>query len=101
VNWRDFASCAADDDPDCWDMSAEQRQRVHALAVCLACPVYGPCLEDAKLDPPKGLIQAAFGWYGGREPVNVITGERIRSRSISRISAYPAYSGSGENGVVR
>jgi hypothetical protein len=73
-NWVTYGLCR-EADPDMWDMSAEKSDRVAAMRICRECPVLAQCFEDARDNPPYGLIQAGLGWRGG-QPVDAVTGHR-------------------------
>lgn len=49
-------------DPDWWDAASPRADRWRAVALCRSCPISLACLEQARLQPPRGLIQAGLRW---------------------------------------
>lgn len=81
MSWADYALCAGAD-PEDWDLTASERQRLHAVAICAQCPVNAQCLEDAQRNPPYGMIQAGFGWRGSAEPVDAVVVDRRKRKRV-------------------
>lgn len=54
--------------PDWWDAASPRADRQRAVALCHGCPIRPACLQQARLQPPRGLIQAGLRWDKRGQP---------------------------------
>lgn len=64
-----FPACASPTvNPDWWDAASSRADRHRAVTLCHRCPIHRACLEQARRQPPRDLIQAGLRWDKRGQP---------------------------------